>query len=316
MNTVLLRSLRALGLLTGSTFVRMLRESLVLRSMVWPGIVTCTTLAATLVVAAAVRPGRDVAVEPGTDPALVVELEEAGFDVEHLSSPGEAVRSGRYSMGTDGRAIWVYGTPPAALELESMVRTRLDADWRPKPRPPPEPRDVDVRGDIACRILALLFVLYGLVFGLGGVARDRDDGTLEAELSLPIPRFVGGLARWLASTAILALFFTVSVHLFAAIIPVPYRWEVIRHGIAAASVGVAIGLVVVGTSGVKQGFSGPFAAGMTFATGMASVGGALGLTWLPLASLFGSGSGWPPLGMALLLGLLSSWSYGWRMGGR
>jgi hypothetical protein len=305
---VLLRSLRALGLLTASTFVRMLRESLVLRSMVWPGLVTCTTLAATLVVAAVVQPGRDVAVEIGTDAEIVSELQRSGFAVYVRPEVGEAVRR--------GHTIWEYGTPPAALELEAIVRTHLGASWRPEPLPLPEPRDVDVRGDVACRILALLFVLYGLVFGLGGVARDRDDGTLEAELALPIPRFVGGLARWTASTIILTLFFTVSVHLFAAIIPVPDRWEVIRHGIAAASVGVAIGLVVVGTSGVKQGFSGPFAAGMTFATGLASMGGALGLTWMPLASLFGRGSGWMPLALALLLGLLSSWSYGYRMGGR
>lgn len=314
--SLLLRTLRALWLLTASSFVRLMREGLVLRSMIWPGLVICITLTATLVVASALRPGRDVAVDRDTDPELIAQIRAASFEVDLVDEPGPQVQAGRYSFGTDGTTVWLYGTPPAALELESIVRAHLGSGWRPKPRPPPAPREADVRGELACRILALLFVLYGLVFGLGGVARDRDDGTLEAELALPIPRFVGGLARWISATIVLAIFYSASVQLFGALIPIPEHWIVIRHGIAAGSVGVAIGLVVVGTAGVKQGFSGPLAAGITFATALASAGGALGLWWLPIGSLFAGGSGWVPLAVAGLLGLLAAGSYGWRMGGR
>jgi ABC-type transport system involved in multi-copper enzyme maturation permease subunit len=165
-----------------------------------------------------------------------------------------------------------------------------------------------------CDVLALLFVLYGLVFGLGGVARDRDDGTLEIELSLPIPRWVGGMARWIASTLILATFFTVSVALLAAILPTPGVGAVIRNGVAACGGGVAIGLVTVGTAGIKQGFSGPFALAMSSATGLAAAGPLLKLTWLPVGSLFAGGDGWAACAVALGLGFVASALYGWRTG--
>jgi hypothetical protein len=88
---------------------------------------------------------------------------------------------------------------------------------------------------------------------------------------------------------------------------------VIRHGIAAASVGVALGLSVVGTAGLKNGFSGPFAVAMSWATGLAAIGGAMDLWWLPIGSLFTGGDGWAPLGVAALVGALSAAFYGWRV---
>lgn len=310
------RTVRAYLLLTASIFVRMLRESLVLRSMIWPGLVTSTTLAATLVVILTVRAGRSVALSHDIEPELRLALQEADFDLYEEEDPGASVRAGRYPLGTDGKTVFVYGSPPSSPELESIVRAHEGTWWRTVPTTLVEPKEADIQGDVACKILALLFVLYGLVFGLGGVARDRDDGTLEAELSLPVPRITGGFARWTASSIIIASFYGVSVLLFNALLPISEYLSIIRHGAAASSAGVAIGIVAVGTAGIKQGFSGPFAAGMTFATGLAIFGGSLGLDWLPIASLFAGGSGWLSLANALLIGVIASWVYGLRTGGR
>ncbi|MEQ1506688.1 MAG: ABC transporter permease subunit [Myxococcota bacterium] len=313
-DTPVRRAARGLVLLTAASIVRMLREGLVLRSMVWPGLVVSTTLAVTLIVASLLRPGRDLAVGPTTDPALVAELDDAGFAVYPVDDPGTEVHRGGYSLGTDGHTVWIYGTPPAALELEARVRTRVSAPWQPVPIPLPEPTGDFSRGDVGCHVLALLFVLYGLVFGLGGVARDRDDGTLEAELALPIPRWVGGMARWIASTLILSSFYVVSILVVSSVLPVPGFAPVLWNGIAACGAGAAIGLAVVGSAGIKQGFSGPFAAGMTFATGLATVGAALGATWLPIASLFAGGSGGSALAVSVGTGIGSALLYGWRAG--
>lgn len=308
---------RALVLLVGASLRRLLREGLVVRSMVWPGLVVIGTLCGTLGVAAVVRPGRDVVLAESAPAELAVELRSAGFDVRTVEDPGALVVAGDATLGTDGHTLWVYGTPSGALELEAHLRTwaatTRPVTWRPVPLPLPEARGGFARGDLVCGVLALLFVLYGLVFGLGSVARDRDDGTLEAELALPIPRWVGAFARWVASSVILAAFYAVSVAAIAAVLPVPGPWDVVRNGIAACGGGVAIGLAVVGTSGLRQGFSGPFAAGMTLATGLAGTG-ALGLTWLPIANLFAGGSGWSALAVATAAGLGAAHLYAWRVG--
>jgi ABC-2 family transporter protein len=310
---LLARTLRSLVLLTGMSIRRLLREGLVLRSMIWPGLVTCGTLAVTLIIFSAVRPARVVAVPLDADPAVVSALTSADFLVRPVRDVAASVAGCRPNLGTDGHHLHVCGTPPSALELEALLRTRLGAPWKPVAMRPPDPKTENLHGDLACRILALLFVLYGLVFGLGGVARDRDDGSLEAELSLPIPRFVGGLARWLASSAILAVFFSASVLGFSSLIAMEGTWDVVRHGIAASAVGVALGLSVVGTAGLKNGFSGPFAAAMSWATGLAVVGWSLDLWWLPIGSLFTADSGWTALGVALILGLGSGALYGHRV---
>jgi hypothetical protein len=313
--TVAYRTVRAVVLLVGASLRRMLREGLVVRSLVWPGLVTCTTLAATLFIVAMMRPGRAVGVPEDLDPALREALVAARFDVETVPDPAAAVRAGDVTLGTDGVSLWLYGTPPSALEIESILRTRLGASWKPLPLPLSEARVGNNSGDLVCRILGLLMVLYGLVFGLGGVARDRDDGSLDAELALPVPRWAGGLARWIASTGLLSWFYALSVLVFGALMPLTDPWPLVRHGTAATGTAVAIGLAVVGGAGIKQGFSGPFAVGMTLATSLAGLGGALGTWWLPIGSLFSGGSGWTPLALSAVAGAVSALLYGRRTGG-
>ena len=308
------RAIRAFGLLTASTVRRLLREGMVLRSMVWPSVVVIGTLAATIAVLAAFRTARAVAI-PENEPELAAWLEDGGFEVFEVGDPHAAVAEERYSVGTDGHTLWARGTSTTALDVEEVLRTQLGASWRPlAPRDLPSIEAGRRQGRIISRFVAALFVMYGTVFGLGSVARDRDDGSLEAELSLPIPRWVGGLARWTASSLVLAVFYALCVVVLAAVIGVADVGAQLRHGAAACAGGVAVGLAVVGTAGIKQGFSGPLAASLTGVVGLFAIGAIYDLPWLPIGSLLSESSGYATLGTALVMGLLSSALYGIRTG--
>lgn len=308
------RAGRALVLLTLSTMRRLLREGMVLRSMVWPSMVVMITLTATIAALAAYRPARRVAV-PEARPELTQWLEEAGFQVHPVADPRSAVAAQQHPVGTDGRTLWARGTSTTALDVEHVLRVHQGASWVPHaPEDLPDLKAGRRQGRMISRILVLLFVMYGTVFGLGGVARDRDDGSLEAELSLPIPRWIGGLARWLASTLILSVFFSLSVVMLAAVIGVARAPAMLLHGVAACGAGVAIGLIVVGTAGIKQGFSGPIAAALTAIIAVAGVGAYLQLGWLPIASVFVGGSGAVPVGVSVLMGFFASAVYAVRTG--
>ncbi len=321
-------SLRAAFWMTSANVVRLLREGLVLRSMIFPGIVTTTTLAATLGVLAWSAPGRTVLVTPDTPVEVTRALERKDFRVRVAPDAAERVRSRSATLATDGRTLWVHGTPPAALEIEAVLRSRanvgavdpLDArgpGWSPVPPERPRPRDGGgaVEPDLVCRVVGLLFALYGIVFGLGGVARDRDAGILEAELALPVGRWVGGFARWVSSSIVLCSFYTLTVVLLGALLPLARPESVLTHGWAASCASVAIGIGVVGTSGLRQSFSGPFALGMTLATALGGAGASLGLHFLPLGSLLSREPGWTSLGLSLVFGLVASALYGRRNGG-
>lgn len=314
---MILRSLRAGGWLAAGMVVRLLREGLVLRSMIFPGLVTASTLAATLGVLAWNAPGRNVLVTPETPEHLVALLREHDLRVKIDPAAEARVRDGSASIATDGVHLWVYGASPGALEVEALLRAERGAPWSPAIPEKPRPRDPQdaLDPDLVCRVVGLLFALYGLVFGLGGVARDRDAGILEAELALPIPRFVGGFSRWLASSSILAGFFALTVGLLGAMLPLRAPWSVLTHGWAASLGAVAIGVAVVGTSGLRQGFSGPFAMGMTLVTALGGVGATLGLHFLPVGSLLSTEPGWTSLAVSVAFGAGASLFYGRRVGG-
>jgi len=309
------RTLRALVLLTLTAARRLLREGMVLRSLVFPGLIVLGTLTVTVTLIAVLQPARWIAVTAETPPAIIAALEAADLQVATTDSPRAAVQSNGYSTATDGRTVWMSLSSATGLEVEEIVRTQADAPWIPRPtHRRPNVTSGEQNGRTISRVLGLLFVMYGTVFGLGGVARDRDDGTLEAELALPIPRWVGGLARWIASTAILSLFYGLCVLMIAAVVGVAEAGATARHGAAACGGGVAVGLAVAGTAGLKQGFSGPFATAVTGVSALAALGGATGTGWLPIASLFGGGSGWASVGMAILFGSGAAALYGARTG--
>jgi len=293
---------------------RFLREGFVLRSLVWPAGLTIGTLLATLLVFSVTRRSEAVGVSPDVDAALVERLESEGWSPVITEDPEAALRSGQVWAATDGSTLW-HGSGARALQLESLLRQRLGATWWPEAEVRmPSTQDAAPQGAIFATLVAVMFTLYGVVFGLGMVARDRDDGSLEAELALPLPHWVAGASRWLAATIVLSIFFAFSVALFDAVIGVSRPTALVRHGIAATGGATALGLISVGRAGVKQGFSGPLAAGLAAAMGLMGVGLArpeIGAT-LPLASLMSGGSGWVPVGVSLVFGILASFAFSVR----
>ncbi len=286
-----------------------------LRSMVWPSVAVIGTLTVTIAVLAAFRAPRTVGV-PENAPEIHAWFTEAEFEVLTFPDPRQAVVD-QYvpvAVSADGRRMWAAGSSTTGYEVEEVLRDKLAAPWLLRTsRQLPGIDQGQRQGRNISRMVGILFVMYGTVFGLGSVARDRDDGSLEAELSLPVPRWIGGLARWLASSLVLAVFYALCVLLLAACIGVEDWASTVRHGIAACAAGVAVGLAVVGTAGIKQGFSGPLSASLTVVTGLAALG-ALGIDWLPISSLLSSGAGWVPLLVAGLFGLASAAIYSVRTG--
>ncbi len=302
------RTARALVELVAVLVRRLLREGMVRRSLLWPTALTAGTLVATLIVFASLQATETVGVTRAVSAELRGVIEAAGFEPVFVSDAREAVRNGTWAA-VDGQVLWTNDRGPRALQLEAALREALEAPWRPDPVVPlPQTADAAPSGAAVCRLVASLFALYGVVFGLGMVARDRDDGTLAAELALPIPRWVPGAARWIASTLLLSSFYALCVATFAAIMGLPDAAAMARHGAAACGAATAIGLVVVGRAGLKQSFAGPFATGMGMATGLIALGNthpAVG-SWLPLASVFTGGDGWAPLAGTLVAGALAS----------
>jgi hypothetical protein len=313
------RAAAALWVLTGVAVRRLLREGLVLRSLLWPGILATGTLTATFAVVGLVRAPATVAVDPSAPPAVAEALQRSAITPVPRADAREAVLRGEAPVGTDGRTVWAAD---AALgrRVEAAVRDAVGADWAPAvpppDAPPPPPDELPpLPPDAAGRVLGLLFMLYGLVFGLGQVARDRDAGILDAELCLPVPRWITGFARWLGSTLVLAGFLALSVALVAAVLPIGSPWPSIVHGVAAIGASVAIGMAVVGHAGLKQGFSGPFGVGMTLTTAVAGAGLRADVPWLPVASLFSRGDGAVAVALGLAAGVVGSVVYARRSGG-
>jgi len=292
---------------------RLLREGLVLRSLVWPASLTIGTLLLTLAFAGTVTRSTEVAVSSDVPADVVDAIVDLGWSPISSNNPWRSVHDGDAWAGTDGSTLWYVVPGPAVLEIEALLRPR--SAWIPVPEDRlPGLDEALPQGSLFSRLLAILYTLYGVIFGLGMVARDRDDGTLDAELSLPLPHWLPGAARWIAATVVLSLFFSLCVVLFHALVGVEHPWALVRHGAAAAGSATAIGLLAVGTAGTRQGFSGPLAAGLTAATAAIALGFAapsVGM-FLPLASVFAGGSGWIPVLLTLALGAAATAGFAWR----
>jgi ABC-type transport system involved in multi-copper enzyme maturation permease subunit len=157
---------------------------------------------------------------------------------------------------------------------------------------------------MAMLVLAI-YALYGVVFGAAMVARDRDQGTLEVELSLPVPAWTHGASRWIAASLVLASWMVLGVAAFVAWIGVEDPGAVVRIGLAAATGAVALGLGSVGRAGLKVGFASSLAAGLTAASALFGLGYAapdIGVH-LPLGSIVAGGDGWTPLAVSAALGV-------------
>lgn len=298
----------ALGWLTLSVAVRGLREGLIVRALAWPALLTGVAMTGAVAVAAAVYSSDTIAVD---EPALVEPLRQAGLRVSLVEDPEAALESGRLD-----RAAWAEGegwvlaarfAGPASLRAEGVLRRHAGAAWVPEvPHAGGRERQVGAAVRVMLGQLALLFVLYGVVFGAGGLLRDREDGTLEAELALPLAPRWHAAARILAAGTLLGVAFGASVLLLHGIIGVgrPLAWCV--GATTGALAGVALGLGLMARAGRTESLSGPLSRAMV--VGM----GAVGLGWarpelgrhLPIAALGALVRDLPPsaLGPALALG--------------
>ncbi|MCB9674142.1 MAG: ABC transporter permease subunit [Alphaproteobacteria bacterium] len=297
--------LRALTWITADLARRLLREPQVVRSLLWPIALVPLTLMFTVFGFVWLEGDWPVAVQDGVDPAVVAALEEGGFQVARVPDARAAVADGGFRSGTDGETVYAGAIRGRVLQVERVLREHRGASW--KVAEPPPPKADESQGGRVMGVIGVLFVLFGVVFGAGMVARDRDDGTLEAQLALGVRRWVHGTARWIAGTAVLAGHYLLAMAVLHAILGIEDPLRVGRNGLAACAGAVAIGLFVVGRAGLKSGFSGPLASGLSIATGLAAAGAALPAVGrlLPVASLLTASTGWLPLGGALGLGAVA-----------
>lgn len=300
--------LLALPILTLDLMRRLLREGIVLRSLVFPVALTTLAMMGTVLALVMLRPPGTLALTPGASTASLVAAAEAeGMPVVTTDDPAAWVRDGRALAATDGETIWLYKAGTEAVRMDGLVREHLPgARWRPAARPGRAQRERSDRGARhLLQFMGALFAFYGVVFGAGSVARDRDAGTLEAELATALPIWVHGAARWLAGSSLLAVFYGFSVLLFDAFLGVPDPTHLILHGAAAAGGSTAIGLVVIGRHGLDSGFAGPMSAGLVVVVSLLSVGLSMKSVGqhLPVASLLAVHQPGPSVvGMSVLWG--------------
>jgi hypothetical protein len=301
------RALRALGLLTVDLLRRLLREPIVLRSLVFPTVLCAVTIAATVLVTAVLwPPGRLAITAEAALPALVAEVEAGGWAVDVVDDPEPLVHAGDALVGTDGATIWTFRAGTESVRLDALVRKHLGAGWRMDVAGSDRTRKRGARSAHSMmRVIGALFAFYGVVFGAGSVARDRDEGTFDAELALAVPMWVHPAARWLAGSTVLSLFFAFSVLLFEALLGSDSSGSLIVHGVASCFASTAIGLMVIGRAGLENGFVGPLSAGLVAAVSLIGFGAATSGPdrFLPIASLFApNDSGFISLAVAGLFG--------------
>jgi hypothetical protein len=299
------QDLRALSWITADLVRRLLREPQVVRSLFWPIALVPLTLMFTVFGFVWIEGDWPVALEDTVEVGLEEALVDRGFTVVRVPDAREAVASGAYRSGTDGNTVYAGAIRGRVLQVERVLRERAGADWM-SARPAP-PRADESQGGRVMGVIGVLFVLFGVVFGAGMVARDRDDGTLEAQLAIGVRRWVHGTARWLAGSLVLMGHYLLAIAVLHAILGVEDPARVMRNGLAACAGSVAIGLFVVGRAGLKSGFSGPLASGLSIATGLAASGAVLPAVGklLPVGSLLTASPGWLPLAGSLGLGGLA-----------
>lgn len=302
--------LRASALLVGALYRRLVREGMIVRSLTFPIALVIGTLVVTIGVVAWLRYTPLIAMTPELDqPELMEPLHEQQFITLIRDDPRAAIAEEGAWAATDGETLWLSGGGPGALVVESLLRERNGAPWLPSadvPRPGLNVATTMGRGVVV--LLSVLFSLYGVVFGAGMVARDRDDATFEVELSLGVSRWVHGFVRVVAGSSVLAAFLCLGVALCAAILGVDDPVAMSRHAVACAIGSTCIGLLCVGRAGIQSGFSSALALGMSAATATFGIGiaaPAIG-RFVPMASLVaGPSSGWAALGGSFVLAALS-----------
>lgn len=288
--------LPALLPLLGSHLKRLLREGMARRALGFPAVLSVVVLLGTIAVVSVIRGTPGVAFEDPPDPALAAMIADAGLRVV-VSDDVESEVAERNAVFGVAQDQWYSRGGRAAVDAERLIRTSRNARWVPHPPPLPGVAQTAAQGAVITSMLIAIYALYGVVFGAGMIARDRDDGTLEVELTLALPKAIHGLSRWLAATLVIGFWVALATLLTASLLGLPDAAAIVRHGLAGSGTAVAIGLASVGRSGIKTGFAASLAAGLTMTTALLGLGYLLPAIgqWLPVASLAAGGSGWVPL---------------------
>lgn len=311
------RTVHALAALTVTLVRRLLREGVVLRSLAFPALLCAGAILLTVVGVTVLRPPQSVGVTAGLDtPALVADATAKGWSVTVVEDPAAAVDEERVTAATDGHTIWRKRSSTAALGVEALLRQHLKAGWWMDVSLGQATRQRSYRSnEMLLRFIGALFAMYGVVFGAGSVARDRDEGTLAAEVATAVPRWVHGTARWLASTFVLGAFYVFGVALFHSLVGMPDPVAVALHGVAASSGSAALGIAVVGRAGMAQGFVAPLSVGLVLVTSLLGWGFAANgpEQWIPIASVLSEGTpGGGAAAMSVLWGIVGIALFTWR----
>ena len=299
--------------LLGTHFKRLLRENMARRALGFPVVLTIATLLGTLAVVSLGRGVPAVAMTAIPDATVQAELEAAGLRVVQVDDARQAIAEGDAIFGVDGTDLYASGGRDALI-AEGVLRREAGAAWRPVPPPLPGRDTASSQGALIATLLLAIYALYGVVFGAGMVARDRDDGTMEVELTLAVPKVVHGATRFLAASAVISLWVAMAVLFVASLLGLPDVGATLRHGVAAAGASVALGLASVGRAGLQAGFAASLAAGLSATTALLGLGYALPSVgaWLPLASLAAGGTGWMPLVGTVVLAVFAVGLFTWR----
>ncbi len=281
--------IRAALALTATFVLRFLREGLVLRALVWPGLVCALALVGTAGAYAWFGVSPRVLV---SEPELVVPFSEAGFMVEVHSDPAGEIAGGRAWRGVWKEGdTWVFGRASGgrgSFRIEALLRDISGARWRLDiPELEARPTDVDRQARLMAGIIGLFFTLYGVVMGAGSVFRDRGNGCLEGEMALPIPFWAHAAARLLALSVVVVPSFTATLLLIDGLIGISHVADWVLHGGAATLAGGSLGLMATSAPTLDRGFSAPLSRALTVSMAMLTVGWSFPAfgAWLPLASL-------------------------------
>lgn len=306
---------RALVFLTLSTCRRYAREPRVVRSLLWPVFLTPLTLALTLLGMTLTRSVDPTVAVPMHADDLTSALVAADFTPIATPDPRAAVRDGRVAIATDGEVVWSTSDGTSMAALEEAVRSYVGSEWIMHIRyDKPSAEVLLVLGATLLRPLAMLFILYALVFALGGITRDRDEQVLDVHLSLPLPGWGPVLAHWLAAVLVLSTTHAVSVWLLQLVMPAQDPMAFILRGTGAIAAAAAIGVAVSGGASSRQSFSGAFGFGTILVTA-AAAGGPF-LPWLgtsaPLCTTFTNAPGASSFILGMLAGPPCAWFHDWH----
>ncbi|MCB9781304.1 MAG: hypothetical protein H6742_22240 [Alphaproteobacteria bacterium] len=313
-------SLRAVVVGTLAVLLRLSREGMVLRALAWPGLLAAVALVGTASVVAAFG-GREqiephVALSAEEVAIMGPSLDEVGLTVRLDPDPTTAVQEGRAERAAwrEGEG-WVLSARDAgvhSLRAEMVLREEAGASWRPVVAPePPAGKAATAQAGRMGALVAVLFVLYGVVMGAGLAWRDRGEGVVEASLPLPVPAWTHGASRVLGLGIALGGGLWLTILLLHGLIGMerPSAWA--GHGALGAAVSAAVGLATTGGAGAqKKGFSAGLSRAMVLVAGLLGLGFGLPWVgaWLPVASLAAAGAGpWSPVAdvVVVLLSALS-----------